>query len=268
MKQKQNSTLKVMEKTLRRRNYSEQTIKTYCSYVQKFMLNFNKDAYHISVKEAKRYLEDFNYSSVSQQNQIINAVKFLYLEIIGSKLRDLKIVRPRKEKKLPRVISKDILINKIQSIANLKHRSILQLTFSTGMRISEVINLRLEDIDSDRMVIHIKKSKGNKDRIIPLSAGTLKILREYFKIYKPENNLFNGQFGGKYSRSSCDKIVKKYLGQKESMHVLRHSYATCLFESGADLRTIQVLLGHSSSKTTEIYTHVSKLQLNKVPSPM
>lgn len=143
MNKKSMSTLEVMKKTLRRRNYSEQTVRTYISYTKKFLCSFNKDAYHISIKEAKQYLEDYKYSSVSQQNQIINAVKFLYKEVLGSKLRDLKITRPRKEKRLPRVIDRDFLNEKIGSIKNLKHKAILHLAFSTGMRVSEICNLKI-----------------------------------------------------------------------------------------------------------------------------
>jgi site-specific recombinase XerD len=268
MSSKESPTLEVMRKTLRRRNYSEQTVKTYCNYAGKFISSFNSDAYHISTKQAKKYLEDYNYSSVSQQNQIINAVKFLYREVLGSKLRDLKVARPRKEKKLPRVIDKKFLVSKIKAISNIKHKAIIQLAFATGMRVSEIIDLRISDIDSRRMLITINNAKGRKDRVVPISLDTIDVLREYYKSFKPNTHLFNGQFSDKYSKSSCNNIVKKHIGKEYHFHLLRHSYATALLESGVDLRVIQVLLGHSSSKTTEIYTHVSTTVFTDIALPM
>ena len=136
------------------------------------------------------------------------------------------------------------------------------------MRVSEVINLKIEDIDSKRMIIHIKNAKGKKDRIVPLSQTILELLRTYFKEYRPTEYLFNGQNNLKYSSGSCNKIVKKYLGEQYHIHQLRHSCFIHLLESGVDLRIIQSIAGHNSSKTTEIYTHVSKKLLNKVVLPI
>lgn len=267
MNKKGLSTLEVMRKTLRRRNYSEQTIKTYCSYVDKFLNNYNKDVYHISVRDAKKYLENYEYSSVSQQNQIINAIKFLYREVIGSKLRDLKVIRPRKEKKLPRVIDKGVLNKQIAEIKNLKHRAILHTAFSTGMRVSEICNLKIKDIDSSRMLITVVSGKGRKDRLVPLSNNTLCLLREYYKEYKPTEYMFNGQSKPTYSSTSCNAIVKKYLGIDKHFHLLRHSSATAMLEAGTDLRYIQSILGHENIKTCQIYTHVSKPMLNQIQTP-
>jgi len=264
---KSKSTLKKTENILRVRNYSEQTIKTYCSYIAKFLANYNTDPYHISIKDAKIYLENFSYSSVSQQDQIINAIKFFYINIIGAKL-DLNITRPRKEKKLPRIIDSETLKQKILSIKNTKHKAILALTYSCGLRVSEVINLKIKDIDSKRMLITIYQAKGRKDRIVPLSQSLVEILRTYYKEYLPKEYLFNGQFKNQYTASSCNKIVKKYIEKDAYMHILRHSSFTHLLENGTDLRIIQTIAGHSSSKTTEIYTHVSKQTLNKVNMPL
>jgi site-specific recombinase XerD len=142
------------------------------------------------------------------------------------------------------------------------------LTYSVGLRVSEVINLKIEDIDSKRMIIHIKNAKGRKDRIVPLSENILKLLRGYFLKYKPKTYLFNGQKSIIYSSGSCNKIVKKYLGEKYHIHQLRHSCFTYLLECGVGLRIIQKIAGHSSSKTTEIYTHVSNQMLNKIKLPI
>jgi site-specific recombinase XerD len=179
-----------------------------------------------------------------------------------------KIERPRNEKKLPRVIDGEYIKSQLSKIENIKHKAILTLTYSVGLRVSEIVNLKIEDIDSKRMLIHIKNAKGRKDRIVPLSQTVLELLREYFKEYKPKEYLFNGQYGGKYSTGSCQKIYKRYIDQSSSIHTLRHSSFTNLLESGTDLRIIQKIAGHSSSKTTEIYTHVSNQLLSKVNLPV
>lgn len=267
MNDKGKSTLEVMRKTLRRRNYSEQTIRTYCSYANKFLLGFNKDAYHISSKEAKYYLESYNYTSVSQQNQIINSIKFLYRDVVGSKLRDLKITRPRKEKKLPRIIDSDKIIEAINSIDNKKHKAIIQLAFGTGMRVSEVINLLLSDIDYDRMMVFIRNSKGRKDRIVPISDKTKQVLEDYIAKYNPKKYLFNGQKSLTYSRTSCGKVVKKYLGEDKHFHLIRHSYATNLVENGVNTLTLQRLLGHSSPVTSRVHTHLSSNSFKNIKLP-
>lgn len=268
MNTKAKSTLKVMKNYMRVKNYSDRTIDTYHTYAAKFLLSFECDPYHINQHEIEHYLMSYQYSSVSQQNQVINAIKLLCTHVLKKKLRDIKIERPRRERKLPQVIDTGYLVEKISAIENIKHRAILSLAFSVGIRVSEVINLKIVDIDSKRMIIHIKNAKGKKDRIVPLSQNILELLRNYYKQYKPQIYLFNGQFSQQYSSTSCNKIVKKYLGQKYHFHQLRHSSATSLLESGTDIRIIQKLLGHNSSKTTEIYTHVSNQLLNKVQLPL
>jgi site-specific recombinase XerD len=137
-----------------------------------------------------------------------------------------------------------------------------------GLRVSEIVNLKIEDIDSKRMLIHIKNAKGKKDRIVPLSLTVLDLLREYWKSYKPSEYLFNGQSSDQYTVRSCQAIYKKYIDPDSSIHTLRHSSFTNLLENGTDLRIIQKIAGHSSSKTTEIYTHVSNAVLSKVNLPI
>lgn len=157
---------------------------------------------------------------------------------------------------------------RLNNIVNLKHKAILTLTYSVGFRVSEIVNLKIEDIDSKRMLIYIKNAKGRKDRVVPLSSNVLSLLREYFKQYRPVEFLFNGQKTKQYSIGSCQKIYKKYIEEKGHIHILRHSCATTLLENGTDLRIIQKILGHSNVKTTEIYTHVSTAILNKVSLPV
>jgi len=199
---------------------------------------------------------------------VINAIRFLYKFGLDKKYDKVSFKRPKSEKKLPRVIDGEFIKSKLAKIQNIKHRAILTLTYSVGLRVSEIVNLKIEDIDSKRMIIHIKNAKGRKDRIVPLSQIVLELLREYWRNFKPKVYLFNGQNSLKYSIGSCQKIYKKYIDDKSSIHTLRHSSFTNLLESGTDLRIIQKIAGHSSSKTTEIYTHVSNQMLSRVKLPI
>ena len=258
--------LKIFENKLRNKNYSENTIRNYLHSLSIFLKEINcKDPYQIRLFNIVNFLETRNFSSVSQQNQFIGCLKLFAKYVLNKKEVHLsKIERPKSEKKLPQIIDKDYLISCIENIGNIKHKAIIALAYSTAMRVSEVCNLKLTDIDSKRMLILIRQGKGRRDRYVPLSNKILNLLREYYKEHKPTEYLFNGQNGGKYSSSSCNQIVKKYIGNKYHFHLLRHSSATSLLESGTDLRIIQTILGHKNVKTTQIYTHVSTQFLNQV----
>ena len=245
-------------------NNSERTIETYLHYTTKFLESADKYSQHLVSSDFQSYLDDYNFTSISQQNQIINAIKFLYEKVLQKKYDKVRFKRPRREKHLPQVIDQELLKSKLNKITNLKHKAILSVAFSVGLRVSEVINLKIKDIDSARMLIHINNAKGKKDRIVPLSEYILNLLREYYKAYKPKEYMFNGQFDLKYTASSCNQLFKKYINNNGHFHLLRHSSLTALLENGTDLRIIQNIAGHSSSKTTEIYTHVSNVLLNKV----
>jgi len=260
--------IKISKQKLIYLNYAESTTKTYIRYIDEFVKSIDKQVIHCNAKDFKTYLENYNYSSVSQQNQVINSIRFLYKEVLKKKYKKVSFKRPRKEKKLPRVIDKQHILDSLDRITNLKHKAILQLGYSVGLRVSEVLNLKIEDIDSKRMQIHVRLSKGRKDRIVPLTQAVLGTLRSYFIEFNPKIYLFNGQSGLQYSKTSCNKIVKKYLGDNYHFHLLRHSCFTSLTEQGVDLRLIQKLAGHNSSRTTEIYTHVSKNVLSKIPLPV
>jgi integrase/recombinase XerD len=254
---------------LRLKNYSENTIKNYVSQVGLFLNRFNDQVTKPSeIKE--QWIKDWlmEAKSINGRKHRISAVKLFYSLTGKQPLKFKYIEYPRSEKKLPQVIDTRRILNAIAGITNRKHKAIITLAFSTGMRVSEVCNLKISDIDSDRMIITIRQAKGRKDRIVPLSPTTLATLREYFRSYRPKEFLFNGQFELQYSHKSCNQIVKKYLGDKYHFHQLRHSTATALLEAGTDLRIIQNLLGHSSSRTTEIYTHVSRAVINKVQTPI
>ncbi len=266
---KNQKIVKICEQKFTYLNYSINTKNTYIFYIKQFIKWCgDKRIIHLNSHEFQDYLDNYNFTSVSQQNQIINAIRFLYKYGLNKKYDKVSFKRPRKEKKLPKVIDEKLIKERLQNITNLKHKTILTLTYSVGLRVSEIVNLKIVDIDSKRMLIHIKNAKGNKDRIVPLSTHVLELLRKYWINYKPKIYLFNGQNSLKYSMGSCQKIYKKYIDRNSSIHTLRHSSFTYLLENGTDLRIIQKIAGHSSSKTTEIYTHVSKQLLNKINLPI
>ena len=249
-------------------NYSPKTTQLYISYITQFLTNINKYPTELNSSDFQNYLNNYKFTSISQQNQIINAIRFLYKFGLNKKYDKVSFKRPKSEKKLPQVINKDFILDKLSKIKNIKHKSILTLTFSVGLRVSEIINLKIEDIDSKRMIIHIKNAKGRKDRIVPLSKNVLELLRLYFSEYKPKEYLFNGQNNIQYSIKSCQNIFKKYIDENSHIHILRHSCFTNLLENGTDIRIIQKIAGHSNIKTTEIYTHVSNQILSKVNLPI
>lgn len=265
---KNETILKICEQKFNYFNYSEHTKRMYIFYITEFLEDVNKPFQHLVSSDFQNYLDTFEFSSVSQQNLIINAVKFLYEHALNKKYDKISFKRPRTEKKLPQVIDSDYLLKKINTIENLKHKAIVSLGFSVGLRVSEVLNLKITDIDSKRMLIYIRNGKGKKDRIVPLSQNMLIILRNYFRKYRPTEYLFNGQKLAKYSKTSCNAIVKNHLGIEYHYHTLRHSCFTTLLENGTDLRIIQKLAGHNSIKTTEIYTHVSLKTLSNINLPM
>lgn len=261
--------IKICEQKFIYLNYSPRTRHNYLCHIKDFITSLdNKQIIHCNSKDFQSYLDDYKFTSTSQQNQVINAIRFLYKFGLDKKYDKVSFKRPRSERKLPKVIDSKFVVDKLSKIDNLKHKAILTLTFSTGLRVSEITNLKIEDIDSKRMLIHIKNAKGRKGRIVPLSEKVLILLRQYFVQYKPEEYLFNGQNSKQYSVGSCQAIYKRLIDDKSHIHTLRHSCFTSLLENGTDLRIIQKIAGHSNIKTTEIYTHVSTQLLNKVKLPI
>ncbi len=257
--------------------YSESTLKTYKNALEDF-LNFHNqialDQLHDGhIQSFLRHLVMERKVSTSYQNQAINAVKFYFEKVLGGKRTTYNIDRPKKEKALPVVLSEEEIVRIFKNIENSKHRAILMVIYSAGLRISECVNLKIKDIDSNRMQIRIEQAKGKKDRYTLLSTKTLDFLRTYFKAYRPKVYLFEGQFGDQYSARSIQAIfqetVKKAgITKRVTVHSLRHSFATHLLENGTNLRYIQSLLGHTSSKTTEIYTHITTKGFDQLKSPM
>ena len=262
---------------MQQKRYSDNTIKTYIEAIQTFLKYYHQkkttDITNADLVDFNRdYILGNGYSS-SFQNQVINAVKLFYSRTQNRRLEIEKVERPRREHKLPNVLSKDEVAAILNAPANIKHRAMLSLIYACGLRRSELLNLKPLDVDSKRGLLIIRQSKGNKDRIVPISGKVIEMLRSYYKSFKPELWLFEGQSPREqYSESSLAKVLKlscerAKIKKPVTLHWLRHSYATHLLENGTDLRFIQELLGHKNSKTTEIYTHVSTKSLQKIKSP-
>jgi len=258
------------------KRYAYNTAKTYISLFEKFINRFYDIPLNdLTENEIRQYLKELNDEKKSNSyiHQAVNSIKFYFEIVLGMPNRFYEIERPRPQSTLPKVLSIEEVTLLINNTNNSKHRCIVSLLYSAGLRRSELLNLKLTDIDSDRMLIHVINTKGNKDRYTLLSKTTLTDLRIYFKEWKPKTFLFEGPIGHKYSPSSVLKIVNK-AGEKANIkkrvtpHMLRHSFATHLLENNTDLRYIQSLLGHSSSTTTEIYTQVATKYLQIVKSPL
>jgi len=262
---------------MRSRRYSESTIKTYAQALRVF-LRFctSKPIAEITHEDIiafnNQYIVANQYSS-SLQNQVVNAIKLFFRVIENTRLDIDLIHRPKRAKVLPNVLSKEEVKLLLGGIINLKHRMMLSLIYACGLRCGELLRLMPVHIDSSRMILLVKQGKGRKDRIVPLSQKIIDLLRSYYKLYRPKVYLFEGMTAGTpYDERSLQQVMKQSvqkagLLKPATLHWLRHSYATHLLESGTDLRYIQEILGHSSSRTTEIYTHVSTQSIQKIVSP-
>lgn len=268
--------LKEFKIYLHSKRYSKSTETSYLGFVRSFLGYFaQKDSSYVTIKDIHEYnakvILGSNYS-ISYQRQFISALKLFYTYVVHCTFAPEELERPMKEKKLPEVLSKEEVKAIIRHTRNLKHRTILTTIYSTGIRVSEALNLQISDIDSKRMSVRISKGKGGKDRYVKLSMANLYLLRKYYMAYKPLRYIFEGSKGKKYSASSIRKVLKSAcakakIRKKVSPHTLRHSYATHCLELGVDLRYVQSLLGHSRPETTMIYTHISKAKLEKLASP-
>lgn len=258
------------------KRYANNTVKTYVSCFEAFINHYRHiEPESINENDIRAYLQKLiqEGSSNSYINQAINAIKFYYEVVMEMPNRFYGMERPRVEEKLPQVLAKEDVLAIIEKTNNVKHRCIVSLLYSAGLRRGEVLNLKPDDIDSKRMVIRVCSGKGNKDRYTILSEKLLIDLRKYFLEWRPKTHLFEGPKGNQYSAESVVKIVKEAarkagIRKRVTPHILRHSFATHLLESGTDLRYIQVLLGHKSSKTTEIYTHVATNIFFKIKNPL
>lgn len=266
-----------MIEDLRLRNYSELTINSYVRSVADFALYFNDSPERLGPDHIRDYqLHLINDKKVAWSTlQIRNAaLKFLYTKTLNQSWFVREVTKPKVHRKLPTILSREEVTSLLDATQNLKHRALLATLYATGLRCAEVLNLKVTDIDSQRMVILVREGKGQKPRQVMLSPKLLTLLRAYWRWRKPADWLFPGQKAGcpmhpSGVRQICDQLAGKVGIKKQvSPHVWRHSFATHLLDAGTDLRTIQVLLGHASLKTTAIYLHVSERRVQATPSPL
>lgn len=277
--QSNQEAIESVKKWMLQRSYSQKTIDLYARQWQHFFDNSKKPWIELTPTD----ITDYNYEKFvnskqklrySAHNVFVSAMKLFFKANRHPNMVPDDIKRPRKRKRLPSVLSEEEVRRIIAATMNIKHRALLMLVYSGGLRIGETLNLKVGDINSERGVIEIHAGKGNKDRQVPLSRRALELLREYYKYYKPVYYLFEGETAGKpYSPRSAQNVIRRSvqragINKHVTMHTLRHSYATHLMERGVGLRYIQEILGHSSPKTTMIYTHVSGKRLRDVVSPL
>ena len=270
--------INIFRSWMEQKRYSESTVNSYIHQLEIFFSYYHhKPISEIDNQDINNYHNHFilkNKLSTTFQQQTVSALKLFYCKIENKNLTADKIERPRKNSPLPKVISKSNVQLLLKSITNPKHKMAMVMIYSCGLRRSELINLHLTDIDSKRMALTIVNSKGKKDRVIPISENLMDRIRSFYFSHKPRVYLIEGNIPGKsLSSTSLQKIfaqalVRSKINNKFTLHCLRHSYATHLLENGTDLRYIQDLLGHKSSKTTEIYTHVSMKSLKNIRNPL
>jgi site-specific recombinase XerD len=259
------------------RNFSPHTIRAYVDRIAQFARHFGKSPALLGPAEVRSYLVHLVQQrrvSWSHYNQTVAALRFLYRVTLGREEALPRIPCPRQPKRLPVVLSPEEVIRFFRAVPGLKHRALLMTAYAAGLRISEVVALRVEDIDSHRMVIRVRQGKGRKDRYVMLSTRLLEILRHYWKAARPSDWLFPGQIPGRpitvgSVHGICAEASRAAdLGKHVTVHTLRHSFATHLLEAGTDIRTIQLLLGHRNLKSTALYTHVAPAALEATQSPL
>lgn len=269
--------IKAFQLWMEHKRYSKSTIDTYIKAINTFLrFIMPKTTEEVTNEDMVLFVNNYMIPrnlSLSYQNQTVNAARLFFKTIVGSKIVTEQIERPRREHKLPNVLSKEEVLQILNVCSNQKHKTMLSLIYACGLRRSELLNLKIEHVNSQRNLLIIVNGKGKKDRVIPISEKVIDMLRAYFKEYKPQTWLFEGaERGNPYSEESLSQVLKQAVAKAKikkpvTLHWLRHSYATHLLEAGTDLRYIQELLGHKSSKTTEIYTHVTEKSLKNIQSP-
>ncbi len=269
--------MRTMEQRLNLKGYSDNTKRTYLQQFKEFLCFYNDtqilDLTETEIQNYMIYLVERKKVSKSTQSQAINAIKYFFEKIMKQEQKVYHIERPLREKRLPEVLSQQDVSLIFENIANTKHKLMMMLIYGAGLRRSELINLRVGDVDTNRNIVFIRGGKGSKDRQSILAQTIIPLLEEYIKEYEPLLWLFYGPGGERYSASSLRQILKRAstaagIRKNVRLHMLRHSFATHLLEGGTSTRYIQVLLGHESSKTTEMYTHVAATGLYKIQSPL
>jgi site-specific recombinase XerD len=272
----QHGGLAAMVQELRLRNYSRRTQRAYVGHATRFLSQLQKEADQLEPGDARAYLLSLLDRGVSRayQDQAVSAIRFLVREVLKRNELDADVPRPRAERKLPTVLNVVETREFLRAVANPKHRALLMLIYSAGLRVGEVVRLRPEDLDLGRHLVHVRGGKGRKDRYTLLSDVAVSAIAEYRAIYPTKIWLFPG---GRPDRPIATRSVQKIvetvrraagIEKRLTPHTLRHTFATHLLESGTDIRYIQELLGHSSTRTTEIYTHVTERTLGRIRSPL
>lgn len=270
--------LKTLHNRLQLQRYAANTIKAYCGYAQIFLeyMNQYRTLDEIPISEIEAFINAKVFQdniSASYQRSLVGAIKKVY-ELVNNQTIELSYLYPkRKSTQLPTFFSQEEVRKILNATTNLKHKAILTTIYSCGLRLSELINLKLTDVKSGSNLLFIQQSKGNKDRMVALPDKLLKLLRAYYTDFKPKIFLFEGLNDTQFSERSVQLILKKAMKKanittKGSVHTLRHSYATHLIKSGVDVRVVQELLGHSDIRTTMIYTHITDVDKKSTPSPL
>ncbi len=263
--------------TLKLKGYSENTIKTYSTeFAHLLHLIKNYPIHQLTPERVRSYMLYCTVKLRLSENHLhsrMNSVKFYFEKVLKQPGFLADIPRPKRPSQLPKVVAKSDVKQMIQKVTNLKHRVLLKLCYGMGLRVSELVELKITDVDSSRMQVHVRRAKGKKDRYVTLPQSVLEELRQYFLEYKPKEYLFEGQFGGRYSIRSAQAVFRQAMKNAKinktvGIHGLRHSYATHLLETGTDISLIKELLGHKDIKTTLSYTHVASRHLSKVKSPL
>lgn len=269
--------LREFRKWMEQHRYSEQTIRNYLNHLSQFFVYLGDvDIKTVTAEDVIRFNHDViikHKLSISYQRVVTGAIKLFYSHFFDHKMDIDRLDRPFREKTLPMVLSKEEVQQILKSIDNLKHKTMLSTIYSCGLRRGELLGLKMVDLDRNRNLIRIVQGKGRKDRYVPFSEKLKGMLDEYYLAYKPKVYVFEGQSGGQYAARSIAKVLehavaKSGVEKKVTLHTLRHSYATHTLDGGTDLRYIQEILGHSSPKTTMIYTHVSSRRIGEIRSPL
>lgn len=278
MKKEESQDVKKLRLEMEYRNYSSNSVKTYCELMRFLELSLSKKLHEITIDDLKGFLHIalVKYQrSTSYINQMISAYKIFVQDVLKNEWEGIVVKRPRREKKLPVVLSINEVERMISSTRNLKHRAMIMLMYSAGLRRTELLQMKPSAIDSSRMLIHISQGKGKKDRYSILSQKTLEILRQHYSLERPKQYLFepNGNPGQRLSDKTIDNIIRKSaaragITKTVSCHTLRHSFATHLLETGVNIKIIQQFLGHTSLKTTSIYLHLTNINIGSVKSPL